>query len=169
MARNCSSKPQWSHLEYRWTLENFWELRALASIDGRTDNKKDSWLYCGFGFQHIVLYCARCCASCRYFVLLPRAVVLFFFLLLSSPSSALEDDSVVWSPRFGDVKKGLWRLKVYPYGDSSAAGKGHVSVFLALDTTAAATTKTYAIFACYVLDAQGNKGMSWSAANSARP
>lgn len=72
---------------------------------------------------------------------------------------ALEEDSgdVVWSPRFGDKKRGLWRLKVYPYGDASPAGRGHVSVFLALDTKATATSKTYAIFGCYVLDEQGNK------------
>lgn len=73
--------------------------------------------------------------------------------------SALEEEGggVIWSPRFGDAKRGLWRLKVYPYGDTSAAGKGHVSVFLALDTKTAATSKTYAIFGCYVLDAQENK------------
>jgi hypothetical protein len=26
--------PQWAHIEYTWKIERFWELRALASIEG---------------------------------------------------------------------------------------------------------------------------------------
>lgn len=68
---------------------------------------------------------------------------------------ALEEERVVWSPRFGDLKRGFWRMKIYPYGDSSPGGKGHVSLFLTLDTK---NTGTYAIFSCYVIDSQRNKG-----------
>ncbi|EZG55167.1 BTB/POZ domain protein [Gregarina niphandrodes] len=70
---------------------------------------------------------------------------------------ALEDEngSLLWSQSFGDNEKGLWQLKLYPYGDLSPAGRGHVSLFLSLDQSS--LSKAYAVFGCYLLDEDGNK------------
>eukprot|EP01071_Lankesteria_metandrocarpae_P001282 Lankesteria_metandrocarpae@DN1442_c0_g1_i1.p1 len=72
---------------------------------------------------------------------------------------ALEEDGgdVVWSSRFGDEDHGVWRLKLYPYGDSSPSGKGHLSLFLSLDIKSMHNPRAYAIFGCYVLDSKGDK------------
>lgn len=77
---------------------------------------------------------------------------------------ALEDDSgdVLWSKQFGDKNGGLWRLKLYPDGDASFEGKGHVSLFLTLDIEPVIIPKAYAIFGCYVLDANGEKSELFS-------
>lgn len=66
-----------------------------------------------------------------------------------------EHGNVLWSPPFGDTTRGIWQLKLYPYGDASAAGKGQISVFLSLDTKHKQTA--YAIFSCSILDATGEK------------
>lgn len=98
-------QPRWSHLEYRWRLENFWELRALACVEALED----------------------------------------------------ENGGLIWSQRFGDKERGVWQLKLYPYGDLSPAGRGHVSLFLSLDLKSLELPKSYAIFGCYLLDEDGVK------------
>lgn len=105
METNCVSKPEWSRLEFLWRVEDFWELRALASIEALDE----------------------------------------------------EGGDVLWSAPFGDTERGIWRLKVYPYGDASPAGRGHVSVFLAFDYQASSRNRIYAIFSCAALDAAGAK------------
>jgi len=64
---------------------------------------------------------------------------------------------LVWSQKFGDKERGMWQLKLYPYGDASAAGRGHVSLFLSLDLKSLDAPKAYAIFGCYLLDENGEK------------
>eukprot|EP01057_Protomagalhaensia_wolfi_P000725 Protomagalhaensia_wolfi_Nauph_80__724@NODE_1412_length_1542_cov_113_735862_g1092_i0_p1_GENE_NODE_1412_length_1542_cov_113_735862_g1092_i0NODE_1412_length_1542_cov_113_735862_g1092_i0_p1_ORF_typecomplete_len411_score71_85BTB/PF00651_31/1_1e12MATH/PF00917_26/4_8e12MATH/PF00917_26/7_8e03BACK/PF07707_15/42BACK/PF07707_15/5_4_NODE_1412_length_1542_cov_113_735862_g1092_i02011433 len=98
-------RPRWSHLEYRWRLDNFWELRALACVEALED----------------------------------------------------ENGGLIWSQRFGDKERGFWQLKLYPYGDLSPAGRGHVSLFLSLDLKSLEFPKAYAIFGCYLLDEEGQK------------
>lgn len=97
-------RPKWSHLEYRWRLDNFWELRALACVEALGD-----------------------------------------------------DGGLIWSQKFGDKERGFWQLKLYPYGDLSGAGIGHVSLFLSLDLKSLETPRAYAIFGCYLLDESGQK------------
>lgn len=72
---------------------------------------------------------------------------------------ALEDENggLIWSQRFGDKERGFWQLKLYPYGDLSPAGRGHVSLFLSLDLKSLEFPKAYAIFGCYLLDEEGQK------------
>eukprot|EP00915_Cephaloidophora_sp_WS-2016_P003066 GHVH01004148.1.p2 GENE.GHVH01004148.1~~GHVH01004148.1.p2 ORF type:complete len:455 (+),score=62.59 GHVH01004148.1:3093-4457(+) len=72
---------------------------------------------------------------------------------------ALDSDGgdVIWSQRFGDEKHGVWRLKCYPFGDTSTVGRSHVSLFLSLDTESFPDMKAYAIFGCSVLDGNGDK------------
>eukprot|EP01055_Gregarina_sp_Pseudo9_P000910 Gregarina_sp_Pseudo_9__909@NODE_1583_length_1478_cov_88_597637_g1468_i0_p1_GENE_NODE_1583_length_1478_cov_88_597637_g1468_i0NODE_1583_length_1478_cov_88_597637_g1468_i0_p1_ORF_typecomplete_len448_score54_34MATH/PF00917_26/5_3e12BTB/PF00651_31/1_3e09BACK/PF07707_15/52BACK/PF07707_15/9_NODE_1583_length_1478_cov_88_597637_g1468_i01341369 len=107
VAKNINElvRPRWSHLEYRWRLDNFWELRALACVEALED----------------------------------------------------ENGGLIWSQRFGDKERGFWQLKLYPYGDLSPAGRGHVSLFLSLDLKSLEFPKAYAIFGCYLLDEEGQK------------
>jgi hypothetical protein len=74
---------------------------------------------------------------------------------------ALDDTTgtaVISSP-FGDLKRGLWSLKLYPYGDTTSVGKGHVSIFLTLNPQN--EREFYAIFSCSVLDLDETKGRSF--------
>jgi len=98
-------KPRWTRLEYVWQIDNFWEIRALASIEALDSNGGD----------------------------------------------------IVWSQRFGDEERGIWRLKCYPFGDSSSAGQQNVSLFLNLDTETYPGLAAYAIFGCSILDDNGDK------------